>query len=260
MNRLSCVAVLLTVALGVLLPVAPVPALADQIGGVIVIPSSGSDLTAIRVRTSAGCPAKADAYIARMKGHGFPPDGEIVTSTISAGMSHSIGFDVYFAVTMSDFAQLNHTTLSGRYDITVLCIDSFTTQSYGEFTGSLQFTSPTHYEALGTAKPTGSPPPPLALAGDGSAVAPAAAPPPAGRPSVAGPPTSAAHGQPPSPTTGQPVPGGDPQPQSPSGQLTSQRNDVTGQSVPWLVLVMIGAALVTVVTVAANRIRKRRSS
>ncbi len=259
MKRLSRVAVLLTVVLGVLLQVAPVCALADQIGGVIVIPGSGSDLTAIRVRTSAGCPAKADAYMARMKGHGFPPDGEVVTSTISAGMSHSIGFDVYFAVTMSDFAQLNHTTLSGRYDITVFCIDSLTTHSYGEFIGSLQFTSSTHYEALVAARPTGPPPPPLALAGDGSAVAPATAPPLPGRPSLAVPPTSAGQGQPPSPTTGQPA-GSDPQPQSSAGQLTPQRNDVTGQGFPWLVLVMIGAAVAAVVVAEANRIRKRRSS
>lgn len=259
MNRLSRIAVLVAVTLGVLVPLAPAPAQADTLGGVIIIPGAGSDLTAIRVRTSAGCPAKADAYIARMKGHGFPPDGEVVTSTISAGMSHSIGFDAYFSVTMNDFAQLNHTTLSGRYDITVSCIDSFTTHSYGDFTGSLVFTSATHYEALGAAKPIGLPPPPLVLAGDGSPLAPAAASPPTGHPSVPGPTASGAQHSASPPSTASPGPGVDEESSSGGQQLTSQPNNVTDSSIPWVVLVLIGAAALAVVVLVVHRIRKRRS-
>ena len=249
MNRLSRIAVLLAVALGVLVPLTPASAQADPIGGIIVIPDSGTDLTAIRLRTTAGCPAKADAYYATMKGHGFPPDGQIVTSNISAGLSHSFGFDVYVAQIMRDFAAQNHTTLSGRYDITVLCIDSFTVNSYGEFTGSLEFTSPTAYGAIGAAKLIG---PPLALAADGSALAPAPAPPSAPAPPPA--PAGAAKGQLAPPPTDKTVPRVDPRP------VTSQRDDVTRQGVPWLVVV--GAVLVTLVVVAtvAKRIRKRRSS
>ena len=164
MNKLGRVAVLLTVALGVLVPLAPASAGADPIGGVIVIPGSGNDLNEIRVRTSAGCPAKADAFYAKMKGHDFPPGGQLVTANTSAGLSHSFGFDVYFLLVMRDYAKDNHTTLGGRYDIAVFCVDSVTLQSYGEFTGSLEFTSPSHYEAIGAAKPTGTPPPPLAQA------------------------------------------------------------------------------------------------
>jgi hypothetical protein len=262
MNRLSRIAVLLAVALGLLVPLTPASAQADPIGGIIVIPGSGTDLTAIRLRTTAGCPAKADAYYATMKGHGFPPDGQIVTSNISAGLSHSFGFDVYVAQIMRDFAAQNHTTLSGRYDITVLCIDSFTVNSYGEFTGSLEFTSPTAYGAIGAAKLIGPPPAPLALAADGSALAPAPAPPsapapppaPAGAPPAGVPPAGAAKGQLAPPPTDKTVPTVDPRP------VTSQRDDVTRQSVPWLVVV--GAVLVTLVVVAAvaKRIRKRRSS
>ena len=262
MNRLSRIAVLLTGLLGVLMPVTPAFAQANPIGRVIVIPGSGSDLTAIRLRTSAGCPAKADAYYATMKGHGFRPDGQIVTSNISAGLSHSFGFDVYLAQIMRDFATQNRTTLSGRYDITVLCIDSFTVNSFGEFTGALEFTNPTTYHALGDARPTGPLPAPLALAGDGSALPPAPipAPPPVDAPTAVVPPGKAAQDRLVSPTTGELTPKADPPPSTAPGQLTSQGSDVTRQNILWLVLV--GAALVALIVVAAvaNRIRKRRSS
>lgn len=261
MNQLSRIVVLLTAVLGVLMPVVPTFAQADPIGGVIVISGTGSDLTAIRLRTSAGCPAKADAYYATMKGHGFPSDGQIVTSNISAGLSHSFGFDVYLAQIMRDFATQNHTTLSGRYDITVLCIDSFTVNSFGEFTGALEFTNPTTYRAIGDARPTGPLPAPLALAGDGSALtpAPSQAPPPAEASSSAEPPGKAGEG-PPASTTGQPAPKADPQPSSAASNLSSQGDDVTDQNIPWPALA--GAALVALIVVAAvtHRIRKRRSS
>jgi hypothetical protein len=260
MNRLFRLAALLAVALAVLVPVAPPSARADTIGGVIIIPGSGSDLEPIRLRTSAGCPAKATAYLARMKGHGFPPDGQIVTANTKPGLSHSFGFDVYFAVNMRDFAQLNNSTLSGRYDITVLCIDRLALHSYGEFTGSLQFTSPTHFEALGAAKLAGPPPPPLALAAGGSAQAPPAAPPAAPAPLEPGPPVSPTQGQEPPPLTARPVPGDNSETPSTARPLASQPTDVPGRRVPWLTLVLIGAALLIAVGSAANKIRKRHSS
>lgn len=137
------------------------PAHAAPIGHVVIVPGDSIDLAAIRIRTSGGCPAPADAYYARAHGHGFPAEGQLVTPNTSAGLSHTAGFDVYFAQTMKDYADDNNTTLTGRYDITVYCVDSFTLVSYGEFTGSLRFTTPTKYTALGSAKPTGTPPPPI---------------------------------------------------------------------------------------------------
>jgi hypothetical protein len=116
-NRLSRVAFLITVGLGALAPVFPAPAFADSIGGVIVISGTGTDLTAMRLRTSAGCPAEATAFYAKMRGHGFPPDGQVTTANTRAGISHTIGFDVYVALIMRDYATRNHTTLGGRYDI-----------------------------------------------------------------------------------------------------------------------------------------------
>lgn len=156
---------LVLAAVAALLVLAAPQAQAAPIGGLLVVPGESIDLAAIRVRTSGGCPPSADAYYATVHGTGFPADGLVVTANTSAGLSHDAGFDVYFAQTMKDFADDNHTTLGGRYDITVLCIDSFTQVNYGEFTGSMQFATPTSYQALGTAKPTGPPPSPLPLAG-----------------------------------------------------------------------------------------------
>jgi hypothetical protein len=164
---------------------------AAPIGGLIVVPGESSDLAAIRVRTSAGCPAQADAYYATIHGRGLPPQGQIITANTAAGLSHTAGFDVYFALTMKDFADDNQIVLGGRYDITVLCIDSFSQQSFGEFTGSLLFSSPARYEAIGTAKPTGPPPPPLPLSGGAPPADPGSVAPP-GEAQPEQPPTSVA--------------------------------------------------------------------
>lgn len=242
MNRLSRFAGLLLVTLGMLIWLTPAPALADPIGGVIIIPGGGSDLDPIRLRTSAGCPSRANAFYSKMRGHGLPLDGQVITANTNAGMSHSVGFDVYVALIMRDYAEDNHTTLGGRYDITVYCVNRLTLQSYGEFTGSLEFTSPTHYEALGAAKPVGPPPPPLEDADLGSATAPDTASPPAGTAARPGLPDAAVQAPPP----------------SAAEPLSSARNDSTGRPVPWLLA--IGVALVAGIMIAvANLVRKRRS-
>jgi len=254
MNRLSRAAGLVTIALGMLVLLAP-PALADPIGGVIVIPGTGTYLDPLRLRTSTGCPSQASAYYATMRGHGFPPDGQIITTNTEAGLSHSIGFDVYVALIMRDYANKNHSTLAGRYDVTVYCTDHFGLESYGEFTGSLEFTSPTTYEAIGTAKPVGSPPPPLADAG--SALALGQGSPPTGPASALGQPASSSAGHVPSSQ----APSADPRDTSAARQSTSQHHDLLVEGIPWLVLVLVSAVLVALVIAAVTRqIGKRRPS
>jgi len=242
MNRLSRAVILVIVGFGILMSMVPGSAAADAIGGVIVIPGTGTDVDPMRLRTSAGCPAQADAFYASMSGHGLPPDGQIITATTQAGFSRSIGFDVYVALVMRDYANNNHTTLAGRYDLTVYCIDRLTQKSYGEFTGSLEFTTPTTYQAIGAAKPVGSPPPPRELAPDGSAVDPDAAPsPPAALPAgeVAG-----------DRSTGQRA-----QAPSPAAQSQTILDD------PQLILIVVGTVLgvALIVAVAKRQLRKRRS-
>lgn len=266
MNRLFRVGILVAVALGVLVTLVPASASADPIGGVIVIPGSGSDVDPIRLRTSTGCPAQANAFYAKMRGHGFPPDGQVVTANTKAGMSHSFGFDVYIALVMLDYAKDNHTTLGGRYDITVYCVDRLTLYSYGEFTGSLEFADPTHYEALDAAKPTGIPPAPLALSGDGSALPPDAVTPPAGaqqapHPATPQPPTgasgSAAKDLPVPGPAGQLAPGSDPSSPSQAGKLASERNEVADRGRSWLTAALVGVVIAGVIVIALRWIRKR---
>ncbi|GHJ49225.1 hypothetical protein Cs7R123_65670 [Catellatospora sp. TT07R-123] len=145
----------LLVALALLLP--GTPAYAEKLGGLVVYPGASLDTASIKVVTARGCPSTADAYYVKVRGHGFPADGLVVTQTTDAGLSHTDGFAAYFALTMMDFAADQHTKLSGTYDVTLYCIDAFTQESRGEFTGSIRFSSPTRYQAVGAAMPPPSP-------------------------------------------------------------------------------------------------------
>lgn len=138
-------------ALGLLTLAGPAAA-ADRIGGLLVTPGESADTATIQLRTSAGCPAQADAYYATAKGHGFPAKGQVIAPNGDAGLSHDGPFVVHVAQTLRDFAADNNAELSGRYELSVLCIDSFSQRSYGEFTAELEFASPTRYEAIGKAK------------------------------------------------------------------------------------------------------------
>jgi hypothetical protein len=142
-------------AAAALLLAAPPPA-----GGLTFYPSASIDTASIKVHTPAGCPARADTYYAVVHGHGFPARGQVVTTPTAAGMSRTEGFDVYFAQTMKDFATDNRTTLKGRYDVAVYCMDSFVGTKYAEFTGALTFSTPTKYRASGKGTTTTAPPVP----------------------------------------------------------------------------------------------------
>jgi hypothetical protein len=220
---------MLSTVVGTLAPVVSPVAFAAPIGGVIIIPSTGSDLSPIRLRTSTGCPARTSKYYATMRGHGFPPGGQIITSTTAAGLSVSAGFDVYVEQILRDYAAQNHTTLAGRYDITVDCTDSLALQSYGEFTGSLEFTSPTTYQAIGTAKPPSPPPPPFPKMGDDPVLE-----------------------QSPVPAVTAPVPA--------PGQLGAHRHNVPALGTQQLAVAIVSVGLVALVAGAvARQIRKRRT-
>jgi hypothetical protein len=167
------------------LPPVAAPSSAPSGGVLTIYPGKSIDTAPIRVHTSAGCPEAADNYYATAKGHGFPDAGLIVTAPTAAGMSHTAGFDAYFAETLKDFADDNHTTLQGTYDVTVFCIDSFSQNSFAEFTGSLRFTTPTTYEAVGAAMPPAPGPSSPASSAAPGAPSPGGAPAPGRVPSAA---------------------------------------------------------------------------
>jgi len=166
-------------ATGALLLATPASAGAAPGGTLAFFPSNSIAEASIKARTSAGCPDQADSYLAVAKGHGFPANGQIITAPTAAGLSHTEGFDVYFAETMKDFAADNHTTLKGRYDVAVYCVDSFLGTKFAQFTGTLTFSSPTRYKASGpnTMSSTPGPVPTVATA-PGTAAAQPSAPPP----------------------------------------------------------------------------------
>lgn len=106
----------------------------------------------MKVFTSGGCPDPATGYYARLRGHGFPATGVVVSTPTDAGMSRVGGFYVYFRDTLRDYAHDAAATLHGRYEITVYCVDDLDTH-YAEYTGALLFSTPTRYTAIGTARP-----------------------------------------------------------------------------------------------------------
>jgi hypothetical protein len=172
-----------------LLLATPAPAGAVPGGALTFFPSNSIDTASIKARTPGGCPEPADSYYAVVTGHGFPSAGQTVTTPTSAGMTRTEPFDVYFGQTMKDFAADNKTTLTGRYNVAVYCVDSFLGTKYAQYTGSLTFSTPTKYKASGKKTTTSN------------AIGPVTAPPP----SVPAPGSPPAPGTPPAPTGSAPA-------------------------------------------------------
>jgi hypothetical protein len=152
-------------AVGAAVVATAVGARGAEIGTLTFAPTAGPDTASITVSTSAGCPAAADAYLARAFGHGFPTAGQVVTGNTDAGLSHTTGFDAHFGQTMKDYAADNNTTLEGTYNVTVSCINSFDLTSLGDFTGSMVFSDATHWVSAGA---SGSPSPTVTTSASGS--------------------------------------------------------------------------------------------
>jgi hypothetical protein len=143
----------IAVALAVAVPTAATAA--PVTGTLLVFPGDSSDTAPMKVFTSGGCPQAATGYYTKVSGHGFPAGGVVVSTPTDAGMSHVGSFYAYFRETMRDYAKEAATTLHGRYDITVYCVDDLD-HHYAEYTGSIAFATPAAYVALGTARPTGT--------------------------------------------------------------------------------------------------------
>jgi hypothetical protein len=124
---------------------APAP---GTLGTLTNSPATGTDVTAPKVHTSAGCPTTADAYNAVLTGPGAFAPGFLITPTQSPGFSTTTGFDVQFGLSFKDAAtDLATTIVAGEYDATVNCVDSFSGNVMGTFTGAFYFTTPTAYQS-----------------------------------------------------------------------------------------------------------------
>ncbi|MFF4432029.1 WxL protein peptidoglycan domain-containing protein [Streptomyces sp. NPDC001513] len=143
----------------------PGAAQAAPTGTAVVNPATGTDTTSVDLATSAACPAPATNILVKVTGKGFPAEGKNVVgnSPISTyGQAPSGGIAVPLTMTMRDYAnEAGFTTLEGRYDLTVVCRKAFGTETYGDFTGSMWFTSNTEYRTTdpGGGQPTPTPTP-----------------------------------------------------------------------------------------------------
>ncbi|HJQ48869.1 MAG TPA: hypothetical protein VJ870_21450 [Amycolatopsis sp.] len=221
--------------------------------GLVVTPGDSADAAPMKLQTSDGCPASADAYNAVMRGHGLPPDGVVITATTSAGMSHKQGFDVFPSETLHDFAADANTTFTGDYQVSVYCVDSFSQEHKSEFTGTVRISEPGRYVAVGDAKGpnTMAPraelelPPPTASPGV-----------PAGAPGTVAP-VSPAAGT--GPDNGYPTSSTAPAP-SPLAAGRPDHSTMDGWLQPFLFVAAIALAVAAVVLAAAIARRRRSQS
>ncbi|MFF4446890.1 WxL protein peptidoglycan domain-containing protein [Streptomyces sp. NPDC001502] len=132
-------------------------------GTAVINPATGTDTTSVDLATSAACPAPATNVLVKVTGKGFPAEGKNVVgnSPISTyGQAPSGGIVIPLTMTMRDYAnEAGFTTLEGRYDLTVVCRKAFGSDTYGDFTGSMWFTSNTEYRTTdpGGGQPTPTP-------------------------------------------------------------------------------------------------------
>ncbi|MYZ40955.1 MULTISPECIES: Ig-like domain-containing protein [unclassified Streptomyces] len=160
MTARKALAALLTGAVGVLsglvLLGAPV-AQADTLGTLTPSPATGTDTSGVNLRTSGTCPEPADHILVSVTGAGFPAEGQNVVgnSDISIYPVVGDGFEVPLTETMRDYANTaGFKTLEGRYEFTVTCRKAFGSTTYGDFKGSIWFTSNTAYQSTAPAQPT----------------------------------------------------------------------------------------------------------
>ncbi|CCH28436.1 hypothetical protein ABZ816_29055 [Actinosynnema sp. NPDC047251] len=221
----------------------PGVAQAAPLGDLVVTPGESRDAAPVRIATSAGCPKAADGYVATMRGAGLPAEGLVIVANSDVGLSHDHAFEVPVALTFKDFAADNNVTFSGKYELALSCIDSFTQQDHGGFTGTLDFVEPARYVALGPAKGPQRPTAPLVVPVD----------PPAPGGEQATPPAS---GNPAPPASGDPAPPAEQeQPAQPQAAAPVQ----TGGGQP-LLYIAIGVVGAVAVIAAGSFLRRRRST
>ena len=156
----------------------------SPIGTLTITPASGSNQSAINYTSSGGCPS-GNAFTTLLFGAGMPDTGEIVTSKTSAGHSTSGPITSAWQNTPQFYADKNGTTLSGRYDVVLRCGQSLGSTSFGDYRGSLTFSSGTAYTVNSNATPT-----PTATTAPPTTAPPTTAPPTTAPPTTA-PPTTA---------------------------------------------------------------------
>ncbi|MGW0630194.1 WxL protein peptidoglycan domain-containing protein [Streptomyces sp. NPDC002758] len=129
---------------GALLAGTPTEAQAATGGSLAVTPAKGTDTEPINLTAEAPCPKKTVNVIARVRGAGFPREGQIVVGNAPLSIYQTVpggGLVIPLIYTMKDYASIaGFTDLRGKYTFTVSCLKgAFDLTSLKDFTGSLDF-------------------------------------------------------------------------------------------------------------------------
>ncbi|MEU6605735.1 DUF916 domain-containing protein [Streptomyces shenzhenensis] len=243
-------------ATGALLAGTPADARAATGGMLAVTPAKGTDTEPITLTAEAPCPTKTVNVIARVKGAGFPRDGQIVVGNAplsTYAKAPGGGLAIPLIYTMKDYANIaGFTDLRGTYTFTVSCLKgAFAPTSLKDFTGSLDFERKNAYR-----DGTEVAPPKAAKGTSGGAPA-------TGAPATGGAaaPAPEQQGQP----NGLPVPGETPSGSAPAGSapLDAARagaaEDSTGSSLTAWAVSGFGVCLLALVAGVALWARGRRA-
>ncbi|MEI6694204.1 MAG: Ig-like domain-containing protein, partial [Actinomycetes bacterium] len=135
------------------------PAQAAVLGSLKIAPGSGNLQTVISVSTPGQCDQGSNIKVI-ISGAGVQSATEnIVGNTAITSYPTNLdgGFDIEFPSTLADYGTTQSpalTSFSGRYDISVICKNSFGATTYGTFTGSLYFSSGTAWTSTKPATTT----------------------------------------------------------------------------------------------------------
>ena len=131
---------------------------AAVIGTLTFPPPTGVDATPMSVDTSAACPGGTN-ILGKVYGTGFPTAGyNVVSNTAITALQTNAagGYVIPLGNTLQYYAaqQSPAATLSGKYDIVVTCRPALGSTTYGDFSGSIWFTTPTTYQSTDPSTPT----------------------------------------------------------------------------------------------------------
>ena len=119
-----------------------------NLGTLTATPATGADSDGMSFTTSGACPGGSNLLM-YVTGAGFPAAGTNVVGNSAISIYQQTpagGYVVPLFNTMKWFAQqAGITALSGQYNFTLVCKNPFGATTFGDYTGSVWFTSPTTY-------------------------------------------------------------------------------------------------------------------
>ncbi|WP_052432739.1 Ig-like domain-containing protein [Streptacidiphilus carbonis] len=120
------------------------------LGTLTATPATGADNDGMSFSTSGACNSGADYVQIYVTGEGFTTATNVTPNQAISTLPTTANGGYIFALvdTMRQDAQdAGIAALSGKYDFTMVCRNAFGATHYGDFTGSIWFTTPTTYQS-----------------------------------------------------------------------------------------------------------------